>query len=69
MTEYTKEFYDSQIAMSVQSARGVVPRLLPVYEPSSVVDVGCGLGSWLSIFKECGVSEIMGLDGAYVQKN
>ena len=68
-TKYTKKFYDRQVRMSVQSAQGVIPHLLSVYKPSSVVDVGCGLGSWLSVFKEHGVSDIMGLDGAYVRKD
>ena len=34
----------------------------------SVVDVGCGVGSWLSVFRELGVEDILGLDGAYVPR-
>ncbi len=34
--------------------------------PRSVVDVGCGTGSWLAAFQKRGVSEILGLDGAWV---
>jgi SAM-dependent methyltransferase len=32
----------------------------------SVVDVGCGDGSWLVAFQRHGVDEILGLDGTYV---
>jgi SAM-dependent methyltransferase len=31
-----------------------------------VVDVGCGRGAWLSVFKERGVERVLGIDGSYV---
>jgi len=31
--------------------------------PHSVVDVGCGIGTWLSVFKKLGVQKILGIDG------
>ena len=34
----------------------------------TVCDVGCGLGVWLSVFKEHGVPEILGMDGDYVDR-
>lgn len=34
--------------------------------PQSVVDVGCGTGTWLSVFKAKGVSKILGVDGSNV---
>jgi len=37
-------------------------------EVSSVLDVGCGQGAWLSVWKSLGVKEILGLDGGYVEK-
>ncbi|MGI9149607.1 MAG: class I SAM-dependent methyltransferase [Chloroflexota bacterium] len=36
-------------------------------EPRSVVDVGCGLGTWLSVFREQGVDDVIGVDGEYVR--
>jgi SAM-dependent methyltransferase len=44
----------------------VVPLVLSLIQPRRVIDVGCGLGSWLSIFREFGVDDILGLDGDYV---
>ncbi len=35
-------------------------------KPSSVVDVGCGTGAWLSVFREHGVTEIEGIDGDWL---
>jgi hypothetical protein len=37
-------------------------------EPHSVCDVGCGRGVWLSVFKEHGVGEVLGMDGDYVNR-
>jgi len=67
---YDGEFYAAQIAGSARSARVVVPLVLTlVRDVKSVIDVGCGTGVWLSIFKETGVTRVMGLDGSYVKEN
>jgi SAM-dependent methyltransferase len=31
-----------------------------------VIDVGCGVGTWLSVFEEHGVQDILGIDGSTV---
>jgi hypothetical protein len=36
--------------------------------PQSVIDVGCGTGTWLKVFANHGVSDILGLDGDYVDR-
>lgn len=33
---------------------------------NSAVDVGCGLGSWLSVLDEQGVNDVLGIDGDYL---
>jgi SAM-dependent methyltransferase len=43
-----------------------VPLLMTLLRPGSVVDVGCGIGSWLSVFRDCGVHDVTGVDGDYV---
>ena len=48
------------------SAMVVVPLVRDLLQPSTVVDVGCGLGTWLKVFEEQGVREVCGIDGAYV---
>lgn len=47
----------------------IVPILLSLYRPKSVIDVGCGLGTFLKIFKQNGISEIKGLDGKWCKKD
>ena len=66
MPPYTKNFFNNQKDGSVASARVVVPLVLNLVSPSSVVDIGCGVGTWLSVFREHGVS-ITGVDGAWIQ--
>jgi SAM-dependent methyltransferase len=37
-----------------------------MFEPSSVIDVGCGTGVWLAEFLRQGVDEVRGVDGPWV---
>jgi SAM-dependent methyltransferase len=66
MAQYTKQFFDLQKDASYASAQVVVPIVLDLVHPNSVVDVGCGVGTWLAVFKDHGVKEIFGVDGKWV---
>jgi SAM-dependent methyltransferase len=46
-----------------------VPLILALVKPQSVVDVGCGLGTWLSVFKKLGVKDVLGIDGEHVDRS
>lgn len=48
------------------AAEEIVPVLMGWFNPSSVIDVGCGLGTWLYIFQLHGVSDILGIDGPHL---
>src|SRR4051794_27578159 len=67
--DYDAAFFDAQREESLRSARVVVPLLLNVIQPRSVVDFGCGVGAWLRAFEENGVTEFMGYDGDYVDRD
>lgn len=67
-SQYNSQFYKDQKSGSVSSAEAIVPFIIKLINPKSVVDVGCGIGTWLSVFKKNGVSEIVGLDGSWVNK-
>ncbi|MBC9882145.1 class I SAM-dependent methyltransferase [Bradyrhizobium sp. INPA01-394B] len=68
-TIYNSAFYDGQSAGSNRSARNIVPHVLKVFSPKSVLDVGCGLGTWLSEFAKLGVNDFLGIDGDYVERD
>lgn len=66
---YSKTFFENQIHNSLLTAREVVPLVLKLIPIKNVVDVGCGIGTWLSVFKEHGIPGILGIDGEWVDKN
>jgi hypothetical protein len=47
---------------SLDSGTVVVPLVMRMIQPTSVVDFGCKLGEWLSIFREYGVTDVLGMD-------
>ena len=65
---YTAEFFDSHRDGARRSARVVVPLVLGLVPARSVIDVGCGQGTWLSVFAEHGVEDVCGVDGDYVDR-
>jgi len=64
---YNIEFYDDLSSTSLPSAKKIVPFILDLWPSKSVLDIGCGNGSWLSTFKSCGVLDIQGIDGPWVK--
>jgi len=66
---YTVSFYDTYIDESRGSARNLLPHVLRMFAPTSVVDVGCGVGTWLSVFRELGIDTTLGVDGDYVERS
>lgn len=65
---YSDNFFEKIKNGSVSSADVIVPILLEMIKPSSVIDVGCGTGSWLSVFSNYGVRDILGVDGDWVRQ-
>ena len=61
---YHARWFDKQQERSARSAAVVVPIILSmVPDIRSVVDVGCGAGTWLAQFKARDVATIKGYDG------
>jgi SAM-dependent methyltransferase len=60
---YGLRFHNLRQPGSARSARVVVPLVVDLLHPASVVDVGCGVGSWLAEFKRLGVPDVLGIDG------
>jgi SAM-dependent methyltransferase len=49
-TLYGPAFFEGRSHTVSQSAAAVVPHLMALLEPKSVLDVGCGQGEWLDAF-------------------
>jgi len=66
---YSRRFFSGQQGGSKQSARTIVRLLMDLVQPSSVIDVGCGVGAWLAEFGRAGVEDALGVDGPYVPRD
>jgi SAM-dependent methyltransferase len=51
---------------NLRAPREVIPILLEYFRPKSVLDIGCGTGTWLKVFEELDISDYMGIDGSAV---
>ncbi len=67
-TLYDEDFYDEISPFSRDAAQVVVPFVRDLVQPTSVVDVGCGIGAWLAVWREHGVDDLLGIDGDYVRR-
>ena len=69
MQAYTEKFYNYIDDNALQGSKQIVHFVMELIKPKSVVDVGCGLGTWLAVFQQNGVEEILGIDGNFVDVN
>lgn len=63
---YNEVYFKQRADNVVLSANEIIPLLLKYFTPQSVVDVGCGIGAWLSVWEEKGVTDVLGIDGSYI---
>ena len=66
-SSYNRRFYHHERESSIRSAKVILPFVFGLIHPSSVVDVGCGVGAWLSVAKSLGVRRVLGVDGKWAQ--
>ena len=61
-------YVHDEITHNSSAAEQVLPVLFEIYKPSSILDVGCGLGNWIEVAKKISGAEIKGVDGDYVDR-
>jgi SAM-dependent methyltransferase len=66
---YSRKFFENIRDVSLTSAAAAVPAILKVFPARSVIDVGCGIGTWLKPFADSGIERVVGIDGDYVDRN
>lgn len=52
-----------------ESAFRILRLLFDRLRPTSVLDVGCGLGTWLRVVMELGVPDVSGVEGAWLDRS
>jgi SAM-dependent methyltransferase len=69
MPVYDKQFYDDIRETSRHAARTIIPMVNELIGPvSTVIDIGCGQGVWLSVWRENGATRAIGVDGEHVDR-
>lgn len=63
---YDAQFYQYQWRGAYESAKQVVPLIVKMYSPKSVLDIGGGVGAWCKAFEEHGINAVC-VDGNYVK--
>ena len=60
---YGERYYAWQKQGASASAEVVLPIVLDLVSPKSMLDVGCGTGAWLRVALEHGIEDVLGFDG------
>jgi SAM-dependent methyltransferase len=54
---------------NTKDAEAFIPILSKYIQPNSVLDIGCGTGTWLKVFQDKGINDIVGVDGSNLDKS
>jgi SAM-dependent methyltransferase len=55
-----------QESQNRESARRILGLVFEYARPQSILDVGCGLGTWMSVSRELGVADVRGIEGQWL---
>ena len=64
-----KYYIHNETIHNSKAPKEVVPLIMELIQPTSILDVGCGIGTWLQAFDQFGIKDYMGIDGSYVDRN
>lgn len=69
MSIYKQGFYRDRHARTLHAAHVILGKVIDRLPPiDSAVDLGCGVGTWLSVLAERGVTTVQGFDGPWVDR-
>lgn len=69
MNKYNQQFYADRHETTIKAAETILSAVQAAIPPvHSAVDIGCGVGSWLSVLQARGLQEILGIDGDWVDQ-
>ncbi len=53
---------------NMKAPRIMLPFILAILKPHSILDAGCGLATWIAAAKELGIEDVLGIDGDHVDR-
>lgn len=62
---YHPHYHDEKAAPGRRAAERALPIVFEVLDARSIVDVGCGPGSWLAVARNLGVQTLTGVEGEW----
>lgn len=62
-------YVHDEVTHNSSAAEQVLPVLFEIYTPSTIIDVGCGLGNWIEVAKKISKADVIGVDGNYVNRS
>lgn len=63
---YSAGFYAGQRDASFDAAMAMLPPIIELLKPRTMVDIGCGAGTWLAAAESLGVPTVVGIEGPWV---
>lgn len=60
---HTRELHNTK------AAEKILPIIIGWFKIKNVLDIGCGIGSWLNVVEKLGISDFIGIDGDYVDRS
>lgn len=60
------KYIHNQDIHNTNAANEIVPIIIDLFSPKNVADIGCGTGTFLNVFKSNGISDVIGIDGSWV---
>jgi hypothetical protein len=64
---YSSSFYRKQRTGSLSSAEIVLSHVFDLIQPNSILDFGCGVGTWLAAARKLGAQRVIGYEGDWVR--
>ena len=69
MTKYDEKFYATRDGKTSYAARTILKMVFDKRDIKTVVDFGCGVGTWLKTAEEYGADHTVGIEGEWIDHN
>lgn len=60
------KYLHDNIVHNTKAAEKIIPFLTGIFHPKSVIDIGCGTGTWLKVYIDNGINNVLGIEGHHL---